>query len=637
MSHCSTRILILSVALFLVIASPAGAEPWTVIASGTTSNLVGVTMVAQNYGFISGAGGTLLRTTDGGMTWYQQRLVSGFHQTMNCAAMTDSDSFAMAVGENGEAVYRYPYYTSWSPFSQVVDSLYGVCAKVDSVPTFFSVGTHGYMAEYQFHTGAVTVYDEWGNPYDSTVYYTTSRDLAPVTGVTLRAVYFSLSDGYAVGDSGIVITSKDYGTTWQRKSVNPAIALRSLTWIERDKLLAVGDHGNMWLTTNGGAVWTNVAPEGLTEDLHGVSFADIHNGVAVGDDGLILQTNDGGMTWMRQGVNTLENLRGVHCFEASGESNWLAVGDNGTLVQTLYGGAAAVTMLTDKSSIDFGDVTVGTRLIDNFTFENTSASGYLTVQVSSNDPLVVVSPSQLILEAQATGKIKVTFSPTDTARTAAQVFVSTDTSWRIDTFHVAGRGVAAIARVTVDSVVFDSAVAGSRVQFDVQDIGNVPLTARVAFVSDTNFAVTCDTIAVSEDNLHVHVAVLHTLYQDVGAYLVLQTNDYKNPLDTVAIMAYGVPLLGVNESSMPNSASAVCYPNPLPVGTVGTIHFADGVAPGAVLRVVDARGATVEEVRVAAGNDRTMSLSLPNVSPGAYYLQIASRDAVRYVGAVVVR
>ncbi len=66
-----------------------------------------------------------------------------------------------------------------------------------------------------------------------------------------------------------------------------------------DRLVAVGAHGIIVVSSDNGASWIqSVAPTRAM--LTGVSFADAQHGWAVGHDGVILATMDGGTNWIHQ-------------------------------------------------------------------------------------------------------------------------------------------------------------------------------------------------------------------------------------------------------------------------------------------------------------------------------------------------
>ncbi len=66
-----------------------------------------------------------------------------------------------------------------------------------------------------------------------------------------------------------------------------------------ERIVAVGAHGNIIVSSDEGATWTQVlAPTRAL--LTGVCFPDPQHGWAVGHDGVILSTADSGRTWSRQ-------------------------------------------------------------------------------------------------------------------------------------------------------------------------------------------------------------------------------------------------------------------------------------------------------------------------------------------------
>lgn len=66
-----------------------------------------------------------------------------------------------------------------------------------------------------------------------------------------------------------------------------------------DRLVAVGEHGHIVISTDRGQSWTQRQTP-TRALLTGVSFPDPSHGWAVGHDGVILATVDGGENWIRQ-------------------------------------------------------------------------------------------------------------------------------------------------------------------------------------------------------------------------------------------------------------------------------------------------------------------------------------------------
>lgn len=91
------------------------------------------------------------------------------------------------------------------------------------------------------------------------------------------------------------------------------------------RLVAVGDHGVVLISDDGGAQWRQARSVPVRSALTSVSFADERRGWAVGHWGVVLATEDGGETWRLQRSDTAEDrpLFAVHAFDAQ---RLLAVG-----------------------------------------------------------------------------------------------------------------------------------------------------------------------------------------------------------------------------------------------------------------------------------------------------------------------
>lgn len=84
------------------------------------------------------------------------------------------------------------------------------------------------------------------------------------------------------------------------------------------RIVAVGDHGVVLLSDDGGAQWRQAKAVPVRSTLTAVSFADERRGWAVGHWGVVLATDDGGETWQLQRSDTVEDrpLFAVHAFGA---------------------------------------------------------------------------------------------------------------------------------------------------------------------------------------------------------------------------------------------------------------------------------------------------------------------------------
>jgi len=113
--------------------------------------------------------------------------------------------------------------------------------------------------------------------------------------------------------------------------------LYSVAVIDAQHVIAVGDHGSIYRTEDGGQRWQK-AESSTSRSLYSVSMADTAVGWVVGQYGTILKTVDAGRSWAVQpGLEEKRNLHlfGVHAVDA--ETAW-GVGVWGTRILTRDGG-----------------------------------------------------------------------------------------------------------------------------------------------------------------------------------------------------------------------------------------------------------------------------------------------------------
>ena len=113
--------------------------------------------------------------------------------------------------------------------------------------------------------------------------------------------------------------------------------LFSVSVVDSERAVAVGYHGSVYYTTDGGESWKK-GQTPHTRLLYSVSMANAQSGWAVGQLGTILRTDDGGATWTAQANLKQEegsHLFGVHAIDPN--SAW-AIGEWGSRILTEDGG-----------------------------------------------------------------------------------------------------------------------------------------------------------------------------------------------------------------------------------------------------------------------------------------------------------
>ncbi len=104
----------------------------------------------------------------------------------------------------------------------------------------------------------------------------------------------------AVGEHGVVILSDDGGKTFRQAKTMPVDStLTAVTFTDAKNGWAVGHWGVIVMTDNGGETWQlQHVDSSVDQPLFSVAFKDANEGWAVGLWSMLLHTKDGGKNWV---------------------------------------------------------------------------------------------------------------------------------------------------------------------------------------------------------------------------------------------------------------------------------------------------------------------------------------------------
>lgn len=268
------------------------------------ANLYGVAFVNCCEGVAVGAGGTVITTNDGGVSWTSQ--ISGYAGSFRDVAFAGA-SRMVAVGDectilmSGDEGKTWFAPTTVPSFLEPAEKnlLAGVNFKDEMIG--YAVGIIG--AELIPRAVVLTTDDggdTWGFEF-----------VLPESANTITDVAFSAMDGteYVVvvgagttGIGGLIIRAEIGTTNW---SIAPSPTLNELFGIAFAKApyekygWAVGREGTIVNTTDGGATW-NVQTSGKPDELLlRVAAIDDKHACVVSINGSLIATNDGGENWIQ--------------------------------------------------------------------------------------------------------------------------------------------------------------------------------------------------------------------------------------------------------------------------------------------------------------------------------------------------
>ena len=273
-----------------------------------------------------GRSGSIIHSTDGGGTW---------------ASVPSSTDYDLAdISFRGE--------TGW-----IAGDVGDVLRTTDGGATWTqgSLGLTGSFTKLSF------VSDQLGwasSAWDNGLYRTTDGGLGwkrvypPGTQewqfwmwADMSSVDFSDADhGWAVGGEddwfGETLHTTNGGASWVAVTPDGDPYLSDIAALGNNVAVACGDGGVIVRTTDSGLDWTRVRSDGNPR-LSALCFVGSEVGWAVGEMGVILKTTDGGVTWVDQHTPDfpVSDLYAVSFSDA--ERGW-AVGESGTILRTTDGG-----------------------------------------------------------------------------------------------------------------------------------------------------------------------------------------------------------------------------------------------------------------------------------------------------------
>jgi len=286
----------------LLLLPPLLALPtWTSQVSNVTAPLRGVSAVSDRVAWASGSGSTVLRTTDGGVTWQRIAVTTDRVDFRDVDAIDDETAYVLSIG-NGAASRIY----------KTVD------AGVTWTQQFATNDPKVFLDAMTFWDGAhgIVVGDSIDGHFDLLVTDDGGHTWSRVPESALPA---ALPNEGAFAASGTNIA-----------------ALGREAWIGTGaaataRVLHTPDRGRTW------TVATTPLVAGASAGIFSVAFRDSLHGVVVGGDyrkeqeatDNVAVTSDGGSTWTLVRDRGLSGFRSVVAYQPGAAATLIAVGPQG--------------------------------------------------------------------------------------------------------------------------------------------------------------------------------------------------------------------------------------------------------------------------------------------------------------------
>jgi photosystem II stability/assembly factor-like uncharacterized protein len=312
---------------------------WRLCSSGTTEKLNDVVMLDPSTAIVVGSGGSILKTTDSGETWYHKDLISSMIVEWNSISFCDKNNGVIA-GKN------YIFTTTnggeqWSPVYYSGEKNFISCLCL-SLSNIYAGDDSGYVY----------------NSVDTGKIWTSER----ITHQAIRSIYplrgdFEILEIFALTRDSLFIKSEYPSTPWTEWGPldyfqgSDSEASKG-EYSEDGTAFIVGVSSDIFLPViirlrPQDSHWYSVGPENVSfGGLRDLSIPSANVIYASGVNGLVVKSSDSGDDWISLNTPTSQTLNSVYFFD---NERGFAVGDSGVILYTRSGGIS--TSVREQSTI----------------------------------------------------------------------------------------------------------------------------------------------------------------------------------------------------------------------------------------------------------------------------------------------
>lgn len=272
--------------------------------------------------------GTILKTKDGGQTWYVTESVNHFPSEFFTITFVN-EQLGFASRAHNDILRTTDGGETWVEIQGTSDAIYDFFFVNEQVG--YMAGDHGVI----FKTTNGGVNWEWVS-FQNGRYWNTSM---------LGLYFLNEETGFAVGFRGRILKTTSGGSSWSQYSFTYN-DISNLYFPDGQLGYALGDH--LYKTTNAGDTW-EALETGLNEDYYYYKFGHFlsaDTGFVVADNGyysddMVLKTTDGGKTWTQLTIyKYFQNANSI--FFLDHQTGFITCSDGaygGGLYKTTDGGA----------------------------------------------------------------------------------------------------------------------------------------------------------------------------------------------------------------------------------------------------------------------------------------------------------
>lgn len=313
-----------------------GGQNWYLLDSKTTLDLFDAEFVTANQGFVGGVEGVLLKTTDGGNTWTE--LNNPFK-----VAVTHIKCIDFVDASTGYILDDDGFYSKTTDGGDTWSSRVNTKCGFTNSADYNSIRFTSNMIGYAFSPTSMTKTTDGGANWNF------------ITLVNANyAVFFDDDNGIA---SGYTTTSRIHKTTnggnsWNTVDLGISQKIQRLSFIDQNTGFAVLQGGMVYKTTDAGINW-NPVNTGMNHTLNAIAPLSANDLVVVGSEGVIMETSNGGTNWNYQTITPHTGLDEYNAVCFTDSLTWYIASGTGDVLKSTDGAISwSVQNTTNTSSLN---------------------------------------------------------------------------------------------------------------------------------------------------------------------------------------------------------------------------------------------------------------------------------------------
>ena len=234
-----------------------GGNNWDSLTLPLYRNYYNLFFLNSNTGYAGGAGGVILKTTDGGSTWETQISGGGLYHILSICFTDVNTGYAAETYGNGVTGHILKTTNGGTNWAVIYDySGDGGFCSIDFIDANTGIAVGGNGINPSAGTGIIFRTTDGGNDwtiinYPSTLLWTV-RFITPSIGYTIGASYNPTK--------GEIFKTTNGGLNWYSQNSNTSTFLTSCYFTNQSTGYVSGYNGTMVKTTNGGGNFVSIEP-----------------------------------------------------------------------------------------------------------------------------------------------------------------------------------------------------------------------------------------------------------------------------------------------------------------------------------------------------------------------------------------